>query len=41
MELQREIRETQEIAAEMSKAVRRVQGENLKLRRTLGSEARS
>ena len=39
--LQREIRETQEIAAEMSKAVRRVQAENLKLRRTLGDEAQN
>jgi small-conductance mechanosensitive channel len=39
--LQRDIRETQEIAAEVSRAVRRVQAENLKLRKTLGTEARN
>jgi hypothetical protein len=36
--IQREIRETRELAAEIDKAVRRVQAENLKLRRTLASE---
>jgi len=36
--LQREIRETREIAADVSKAVRRVQAETLRLRRTLDDE---
>jgi small-conductance mechanosensitive channel len=39
--LEREIRETREIAAEVSRAVHRVQTENLKLRETLGSEVQS
>ena len=39
--LQREIRETREFVAEIAKAVRRVQAENLKVRRTLGSEVRN
>jgi small-conductance mechanosensitive channel len=37
-ELQREIRETRELAAEVSKAVRRVQAETLGLRRALDAE---
>ena len=39
--LQREIRETREFVAEIAKAVRRVQAENLKVQRTLGSEVRN
>ena len=39
--MQREIRETREFVAEIAKAVRRVQAENLKVRRTLGSEVRN
>jgi hypothetical protein len=39
--LEREIRETREIAAEVSRAVHRVQTENLKLRSTLGSEVQN
>ena len=39
--LEREIRETREIAAEVSRAVHRVQTENLKLRRTLGTEVQN
>jgi hypothetical protein len=41
LELQREIRETQEIGGDVSKGLRRVQAENLKLRRTLGTEVRN
>ena len=39
--LQREIRETREFVAEIAEAVRRVQAENLKDQRTLGSEVRN
>ena len=39
--LEREIRETREIAAEVSRAVHRVQTENLKLRETLGSKVQN
>jgi small-conductance mechanosensitive channel len=39
--LEREIREAREIAAEVSRAVHRVQTENLKLRSTLGSEVQN
>jgi moderate conductance mechanosensitive channel len=39
--LEREIRETREIAAEVSRAVHRVETENLKLLETLGSEVQN
>jgi hypothetical protein len=40
-ELRRELEETREIAAEVSKAARRVQAENLKLRTALGREVQN